>query len=166
MTANWILVSVAVAAGKFNGSPHLNREKVNGPRAHERIDVSTLPSDFNWGNVNGTNFLTESRNQHIPQYWSVASSLACPSSEHCSLSLSPPPFSHTHSLTLTLSTHTHLALLFPSDSFMMCLLQWSVLGVWNSQQPERSAQDCQQGRIPRNHPGAPGAHQLQWRRDL
>lgn len=46
----------------------LKHEKVLSPRAHEVMATSDLPSDFHWGNVNGTNFLTESRNQHIPQY--------------------------------------------------------------------------------------------------
>ena len=30
--------------------------------------VMEIPSDHFWGDVNGTNYLTESRNQHIPQY--------------------------------------------------------------------------------------------------
>jgi len=32
------------------------------------IDPEDLPTDFSWGDVNGTNFLTLARNQHIPQY--------------------------------------------------------------------------------------------------
>ena len=56
------------AMGKFNGSPLLEREKITGPRAHELMEVKDLPAGHDWRNVNGTNFLTESRNQHIPQY--------------------------------------------------------------------------------------------------
>ena len=62
------VLSVVANAGKFNGDPRLNKEKVLGPRAHERLAVSSLPANFDWRAVNGTNYLTESRNQHIPQY--------------------------------------------------------------------------------------------------
>ena len=46
---------------------------VNGekpPKVHswESVDVSTLPTSFDWGHVNGTNFLSWNKNQHIPQY--------------------------------------------------------------------------------------------------
>eukprot|EP00937_MAST-01D_sp_MAST-1D-sp2_P006323 g6323.t1 len=61
-------LATATALQKHNSRPTLNRERVTGPRAHEKLVVGDLPSDFFWGNVNGTNFLTESRNQHIPQY--------------------------------------------------------------------------------------------------
>lgn len=53
---------------KFNGSPTLHREHITGPRAHEVMKISDLPASWDWRNVSGTNFLTESRNQHIPQY--------------------------------------------------------------------------------------------------
>ncbi|GAQ86878.1 Cysteine proteinases superfamily protein [Klebsormidium nitens] len=38
------------------------------PAPHELMLVKDLPSDFFWGNVNGTNYLTATKNQHIPQY--------------------------------------------------------------------------------------------------
>ena len=46
-----------------------NGELVTSPRPHEVMDISTLPTSFFWGNVSGVNFLTEVKNQHIPQYW-------------------------------------------------------------------------------------------------
>jgi len=36
------------------------------PWAH--VDMGALPTSWDWGNVNGTNYLSFSRNQHIPQY--------------------------------------------------------------------------------------------------
>ena len=57
----------ASAPTKWNSSPALRKEKVEGARAHEKLGVGDLPSSFDWRNINGTNFLTESRNQHIPQ---------------------------------------------------------------------------------------------------
>jgi len=38
------------------------------PLPTEYTDVSSLPDAFSWGNVNGTNYLTKSLNQHLPQY--------------------------------------------------------------------------------------------------
>jgi cathepsin X len=58
--------TTSVVEGKITAT--LKKEVVSSPRSHEITDVSTLPDDFHWGNVNNTNFLTESRNQHIPQY--------------------------------------------------------------------------------------------------
>ena len=37
-------------------------------KLHETIKSDDLPDSFTWGDVNGTNFLSMSRNQHIPQY--------------------------------------------------------------------------------------------------
>ena len=58
----------AAVGARWNGSPTLNKEKIVKPRAHEMLRVADLPADHGWRNINGTNYLTESRNQHIPQY--------------------------------------------------------------------------------------------------
>ncbi|EGD81387.1 cathepsin Z [Salpingoeca rosetta] len=41
---------------------------VKSPQPHEYLDVGALPESFAWNNVSGVNFLSRSRNQHIPQY--------------------------------------------------------------------------------------------------
>lgn len=56
-------------ANEFQIMPgHTVFDDYSSPLPHEYIDVDTLPDEFSWGNVNGTNFLTKSLNQHIPQY--------------------------------------------------------------------------------------------------
>lgn len=45
-----------------------NGPVITEPLPHELLDVSDLPESFFWGNINGTNYLTQPRNQHIPQY--------------------------------------------------------------------------------------------------
>jgi len=67
-----------------------DKEFRNGPLAehiterlpHTYVDVNALPTSWDWRNVNGVNYLSTTRNQHIPQYcgscWAMAttSSLA------------------------------------------------------------------------------------------
>eukprot|EP00897_Mesotaenium_endlicherianum_P007528 jgi/Mesen1/6803/ME000035S06180 len=52
--------------------PHVrdfpNGELLLSARSHEAMAKSDLPKEFFWGNVSGVNYLTESKNQHIPQY--------------------------------------------------------------------------------------------------
>lgn len=40
----------------------------NTPAHHELLFVEDFPSSFNWCNVDGVNYCTMNRNQHIPQY--------------------------------------------------------------------------------------------------
>ena len=70
----WLRLSVTFAPAfegprKWNSSPELQSERLDGHvHAHQTLKVADLPADWDWRDINGTNFLTESRNQHIPQY--------------------------------------------------------------------------------------------------
>jgi len=45
-----------------------NGEKKTIPHAWDLVNADDLPKSWDWGNVNGTNYLSWNKNQHIPQY--------------------------------------------------------------------------------------------------
>lgn len=68
-------LTVALAFGeRFNEikilEGHTKREHIESPLPHTYLTVSSddLPSDYNWGDVDGKSYLTHSLNQHLPQY--------------------------------------------------------------------------------------------------
>jgi hypothetical protein len=43
-------------------------ERITAPLPHTYLDAAAMPVEWNWADVNGSNFLSFSRNQHIPVY--------------------------------------------------------------------------------------------------
>ena len=81
-----VLVSCALCFGLDISYYRTHKHNPNfTPHVKEPLPITPiedLPSNYFWGNVNGKNFLTYQRNQHIPQYcgscwsFSVTSSLS------------------------------------------------------------------------------------------
>ena len=73
-----LLTSAPMIAARTGYNPQLD---VMPNKANELdaplLSDDELPSDFSWGDINGTSFLTKTLNQHIPQYcgscWAHAS---------------------------------------------------------------------------------------------
>lgn len=68
----FLLLVHPVFSGYFNEyvelPGHTVKEDYTSPLPYTYTDVNALPDNYNWGNINGTNYLTKNLNQHIPQY--------------------------------------------------------------------------------------------------
>eukprot|EP01137_Pigoraptor_chileana_P015073 Opistho-2@70542 len=63
-----LLVAADARREEFRDMKLTRREVIKTPRPQDYLNAASLPTNFDWRNVNGTNFLTRNLNQHIPVY--------------------------------------------------------------------------------------------------
>jgi len=63
-----LLSSITTSALELKLSGHTIENDYYHPLPYTYIPEADLPSEFFWGNINGTSYLTRMLNQHIPQY--------------------------------------------------------------------------------------------------
>lgn len=61
----WINLAARQTVSNLDIGLSFNR---NTLRPHEYLNISDLPQAWDWRNINGTNYVSTTRNQHIPQY--------------------------------------------------------------------------------------------------
>jgi cathepsin X len=78
-----VVVALLVASVSAQGfiKPAKRAQHVTGPLPHQYLaSMAALPTNFAWNNINGQSYLTEIRNQHLPQYcgscWAFAATSA------------------------------------------------------------------------------------------
>jgi len=63
-----LLVAVLGQTKIFDPPGHTMKEYVTSPQPYEYVDMSALPTEVDWRNVNGVSYVTKELNQHIPIY--------------------------------------------------------------------------------------------------
>ena len=63
----WVVLVWTHYKCNFFPATFKNGEHVTAPLPHTYLSPEDLPASFTWANVSGVNYLTATRNQHIPQ---------------------------------------------------------------------------------------------------
>jgi cathepsin X len=67
----WLNCTTARSNGRscvIESATGIKQSLVKSPQPFEYVDAASLPANFSWSNKDGVNYLTFTRNQHIPQY--------------------------------------------------------------------------------------------------